>query len=77
MLEEVNIMSEPLFLSPEKMALAEERGSAEINGKVLSMEVLKELIELVRHHVSVVVSRMTWSFFSAHSHVRLKLDVES
>jgi len=65
-LVQVNIMSEPLFPVLEKKALAEERGSAEIKGKVLSMEVLKELIELVRHHVSVVISRMALSFFSAH-----------
>ena len=53
---QVNIKSGPLFLVPEKRALAEERGSAEIKGKALSMEVLKNLIELVRQHVAVVVS---------------------
>ena len=52
----VNIKSGPLFLIPEKKSLAEERGSADVEGKALTMQVLKELIQLVRHHVSVVVS---------------------
>jgi len=51
---QVNIKSGPFFLVPEKRALAEERGSAEVEGKVLTMEILQELIELVRKHVSVV-----------------------
>ncbi|KAF8334622.1 uncharacterized protein EI90DRAFT_2993534 [Cantharellus anzutake] len=50
---QVNIKSGPLFLVPEKKALAEELGSAEIGDRALSMKVLKELIELVRKHVSV------------------------
>lgn len=33
---------------------AEELGSTEVAGKALTMEVLKQLIELVRCHVSVV-----------------------
>jgi hypothetical protein len=37
---------------------AEELGSTEVAGKALTMEVLKQLIELVRCHVSVVVSKM-------------------
>jgi hypothetical protein len=37
------------------MVLAKER---ETKGKVLSMSVLKGLIELVRRHVAFVVSRM-------------------
>jgi hypothetical protein len=53
---EVNIKSGPLFLIPEKKSFAEERGSADVEGKALTMQVLKELIQLVRHHVSVVVS---------------------
>lgn len=52
----VNIKSGPLFLIPEKISLAEERGSADVEGKAFTMQVLKELIQLVRHHVSVVVS---------------------
>ena len=55
---QVNIKSGPLFLVPETRASAEERGLAEIEGKALSMGILKELIELVRRHVIVVVSRM-------------------
>ncbi|KAF5385104.1 hypothetical protein D9615_001045 [Tricholomella constricta] len=51
---QVNNKAGPLFLVSEKRALAEERGSAEIKGKALSMEVLKNLIELVRLHVAVV-----------------------
>ena len=37
---------------------AEELGSTEVAGKALTMEVLKKLIELVRCHVSVIVSKM-------------------
>jgi hypothetical protein len=41
MLHEVKIWTGPLLLVPEKRALAEEQGSAEIEGKALTMEVLK------------------------------------
>lgn len=53
-----HIKSGLLFLIPEKKALAEEQGLAEIKDKAFSMEVLKELIKLVQHHVAVSVSRM-------------------
>ncbi|KAF8711076.1 hypothetical protein AX14_013300 [Amanita brunnescens Koide BX004] len=51
---QVNIKSGLLFLVPETRASAEERGLAEIEGKALSMGILKELIELVRRHMTVV-----------------------
>ncbi|XP_006457421.1 hypothetical protein AGABI2DRAFT_123289 [Agaricus bisporus var. bisporus H97] len=51
---QTNIKSGPLILVPEAIVLAEEQGSAEVEGKALSMGVLKQLIELVRRHVSVV-----------------------
>ncbi|KAF7760588.1 hypothetical protein Agabi119p4_11264 [Agaricus bisporus var. burnettii] len=53
-LPQANIKSGPLILIPEVKDLAEYQGSAEVEGKALSMEVLKQLIELVRRHVSVV-----------------------
>jgi len=40
---------------------AEELGSTEVDGKALTMEVLKQLIGLVRRHVSVVVCEFSQS----------------
>jgi hypothetical protein len=48
----------PLFLVPETINAAKEIGSADIEGQVITMDVLKELIMLTRKHVSVVVSAM-------------------
>ena len=53
---QVNIKSGPLFFLPENRLVIEQLGSREVDGKVLSMGVLKELIQLVRDHVSVMVS---------------------
>ena len=69
----------PLFLVPETNASAEERGLVEIEGKALSMGVLKELIELVRRHVAIVSKQNGLkipSFGSPHAFARLVLDVE-
>ena len=75
---EANIKSGPLFLIPEKKSLAEERGLAEVEGKMLTIQVLKDLIQLVRHHVSVVVSAMFECCHPPHSVLyRRKLDVAS
>jgi len=51
---QVGIKTGPLFLVPETSLLAEGLGSTEVDGKSLTMEVLKQMISLVRHHVSVV-----------------------
>jgi hypothetical protein len=61
---EWNIKSGPLFLVPETGASAEGRGLAKIEGKALSMGVLKELIELVRRHVAVVVQSRKYAMFN-------------
>jgi hypothetical protein len=53
---QVGIKTGPLFLVQAKRTLAEELGSNEESGKALTMDVLRQLIELVRRHVSVVVS---------------------
>ncbi|KAF8802824.1 hypothetical protein BYT27DRAFT_7260756 [Phlegmacium glaucopus] len=51
---QVRIKTGPLFLVPETRLLVEGLGSAEVDGKALTVEVLKRLISLVRRHVSVV-----------------------
>lgn len=53
-LVQVNIKMGPLFLVPETINAAKEIGSADIEGQVITMDVLKELIMLTRKHVSVV-----------------------
>jgi hypothetical protein len=58
---QVGIKTGPLFLVQEKRTLAEELGSTEVSGKALTMDVLRQLIELVRRHVSVVVSSLMQS----------------
>jgi hypothetical protein len=57
-LVQVNIKMGPLFLVPETINAAKEIGSADIEGQVITMDVLKELIMLTRKHISVVVSAM-------------------
>lgn len=51
---QVGIKTGPLFLVPETRLLVEGLGSAEVDGKALTMDVLKQLISLVRRHVSVI-----------------------
>jgi hypothetical protein len=58
---QVGIKTGPLFLVPETRLSAEELGSTEVGGKALTMEVLKQLIGLVRRHVSVVVCEFSQS----------------
>ena len=58
---QVGIRTGPLFLVPETRLSAEEVGSTEVDGKALTMEVLKQLIGLVRRHVSVVVREFSQS----------------
>jgi len=53
---QVNIKIGPLFLVQDQIAAAKEIGSADINGRVITLDVLKELIALTRNRVSVVVS---------------------
>ena len=55
----VGIKTGPLFLIPDQRQAAEEKGSTEVDGKALTMDVLKQLIALVRRHVSVVVSHIS------------------
>jgi hypothetical protein len=52
----LNIKIGPLFLVQDQTVAAKEIGSADINGQVITLDVLKELIALTRNHVSVVVS---------------------
>ena len=63
---QVGIKTGPLFLVPETRLLAEGLGSTEVDGKSFTMEVLKQMISLVRCHVSVVVSEcvQSLSFYS-------------
>lgn len=63
---QIGIKTGPLFLVPGTRRLVEELGSAEVDGKALTMEVLKQLISLVRRHVSVVVSECA-QFLSFYS----------
>ena len=58
---QVGIKTGPLFLVPETRLLAEGLGSTEVDGKSLTMEVLKQMISLVRRHVSVVVGECVQS----------------
>jgi hypothetical protein len=58
---QVGIKTGPLFLAPETRLSAEGLGSTEVDGKSLTMEVLKQMISLVRRHVSVVVSEFVQS----------------
>jgi hypothetical protein len=53
---QVNIKISPIFLVQDQIAAAKEIGSADINGRVITLDVLKELIALTRNRVSVVVS---------------------
>jgi hypothetical protein len=55
-LVQVNIKISPLFLVQDQIAAAKEIRSADIDGRVITLNVLKELIALTRNHVSVVVS---------------------
>ena len=55
-LVQVNIKIGPLFLVHDQIAAAKEIGSADIDGRVITLDVLKELIALTRNHVSVIVS---------------------
>ena len=55
-LVQVNIKIGPLFLVQDQIAAAKEIGSSDIDGRVITLDVLKELITLTRKHVSVVVS---------------------
>jgi len=53
-LVQVNIKIGPLFLVQDQIAAAKEIGSSDIDGRVITLDVLKELITLTRKHVSVV-----------------------
>ena len=55
-LVQVNIKIGPLFLVQDQIAAAEEIGLADIDGRVITLDVLNELIALTRKHVSVAVS---------------------
>ena len=58
-LVQVNIKIGPLFLVHDQIAAAKEIGSADIDGRVITLDVLKELIALTWNRVSVVVSAMS------------------
>ena len=74
----VSIKSGRLFLVPENRLAIEQSGSFEVDGKVLSMDVLKELIMLVCDHVSVIVSTSgTLSIIQLIPFFRLRLNVDS
>jgi len=53
-LVQVNIKIGPLFLVQDQIDAAKEIGSADIDDRVITLDVLKELIALTRKHVSVV-----------------------
>ena len=77
-LVQVNIKIGPLFLVQDQIGAAKEIESADIDGRAITLDVLKELITLTRKHVSVVVSTtlITISYILKFS-VRRRLDAES
>lgn len=71
-LVQVNIKIGPLFLVEDQIAAAKEIGSTDIDGRVITINILKELIALTRKHVSIVVSAMLLLYNKLKSSVRQK-----
>lgn len=77
-LQDVNIEL-GLLLAREKKIVAEEQGLDDIEGRALSMDVLRDLIGVVCPHVAVSVHRTSWhfsEFCSLLTFARLKQVVE-